>query len=147
MTRTAASPVCRLTHTAIMLAVIGLGTAAAFGIAVSLGGPARIAGLAAGIVAAASLVSLLPGLLHLKAENWGLAVLGASMARMLLVLAVGFAADPDGGRRAFWMGLVAGAVVVLVAETGLTVSTLQKLEREKRSSPAASGAGREQVQA
>lgn len=147
VTQTAASPVARLTHAALMAGVIAMGAATAMGVALALGGPARIGGLAAGVVAAASLVSLLPALLHLKPENWGLAVFGASTARMLLVLAVGFAVDPSGDRQAFWMGLVAGAVVVLIAETGLAVSALQKFEREKRTAPASPAAGREQVQA
>lgn len=147
VTRNAASPVCRLGHTAIMSGVIALGAGVALAVAVSMGGAGRTPGLAAAVVGVGSLISLLPGLLHLRAENWGLAVLGASMARMLLVLGLGFAADPSADRRAYWMGLVAGAVVILIAETALAVSTLARLERERVSKPAAPSAGREQVQA
>lgn len=130
-----------------MLAAIGLGAAVAFATGLALDGSSRTAGMSAAIVAVASLVSLLPGLLQLRAENWGLAVLGASMARVLLVIAIGFAAGPAGDRRAFWLGLVAGAVVVLIAETSLAISALQRMERTKRMPAGGLAGGGERVQA
>lgn len=132
-----------------MAAVIALGAALAFAIAAALGSGERTAGLAAAVVGAGSLISLAPGLLRLRAEHWGLAVMGASAARMLMVLAIGLAADPAGaGRRGFWMGLVAGAVAVLIAETALAVTTLQRIERDNRSRPGGgAAAGGERAQA
>lgn len=132
-----------------MAGAAALGCGAAVGMAAALGGSMKTGVVAAGVVLAASLVSLLPGVLRLRQETWGVAVLGASVARMLMVLALGLVIDSTAGldRRAFWLGLVSGAVIVLIVETALAVSALQKMERQKQSSPAGRPAGREQVQA
>lgn len=113
------------------MTLVGLGVA--IGTALAMGANPDTARWAALALAVASIASVAPAVLSVKPESWGLVVFGGSIARMMLVLLAGFLIDHGQplDRRAFWMGLVAGAVFVLIAETAVAISLLVKIERAK----------------
>ncbi len=116
---------------AVAMTMVGAGVVVATALAMN-GGPetARFAALALGV---GSIAGLAPAVLAVKPDSWGIVVFGGSIARMMLVLLAGYLIDNGQqlDRRPFWMGLVAGAVFVLIAETGTAISVLVKIERAR----------------
>ncbi len=157
--RSSSSLPARSAHVGVMLAATGAGAgvtaavALAFG-AGGLGGGGGTASLAVLVVLIAGVFGLVPALMHIGAESWGLAVLGGSMGRTLAALAIGLALDQGGGRQldreGFWIGLAAGLVVVLVIEVAFAVRTLQKMDFSSASAgraPSGGGAAHTNTQA
>jgi hypothetical protein len=119
-------------------ATVGAGLAARL-----MGGGEHVQMLAVLCVGCASTATFLPVLLAGKGRwgesNFGIVVLGASMARTLLLLALALVVSQ--GRelspRPFWIGILAGGGVVLMVESLLAVTLLARLEREKSAGPLA----------
>ncbi|MBK7404705.1 MAG: hypothetical protein IPJ41_08735 [Phycisphaerales bacterium] len=84
------------------------------------------------LVGALSLTGLLPSLTH-TTERFGLAVLGASILRMIALLAGAVVLTELAGQpnRPVWFGMLAGAVTALVAESAIAVAVLSAAERRK----------------
>ena len=122
----------------IMGAVSALAAAAACGIAMALGAGQATAMLALACVACASVATFLP-LFFGKDGTIGVMVLVASMGRMLMLLglAVFFAQTRHLSGRAYWLAILAGGGMVLVVETALAVTMLNRLERRKTPGSAA----------
>lgn len=115
-----------------MLVVAALSTAAAFAAARAIGGAGAVVLQTTALIAAVSLLGLLPVLVS-TAERFGLAVLGASMARLLLAMfaAVVLTEVVGVASRPVWFGVVAGAGLGLIAETTIAVAVLSAMERRK----------------
>ncbi|MDX2131657.1 MAG: hypothetical protein SFY69_06370 [Planctomycetota bacterium] len=80
------------------------------------------------VLLVSSVFTFAPALLHVSAERWGLVVAGSSMARMLALLSAGGLASrvvEDLPRQPFAIALLAGAGVVLVAETAMAIVILR----------------------
>lgn len=99
-----------------------------------MGGTQASIMLVAGALAAGLVVSLLPAVLTISADFWGVVVLGAGVGRGLLVMGIVFVAtenNPDLSSKPIFMGALVGTVLVLVAETAAAVTILSGLERVK----------------
>jgi hypothetical protein len=99
-----------------------------------LGGTQPSVLLLVAALAGGTLVALLPAVLVIGADFWGVTVMLAGVARGLLVLGVVFVAtenNPDLSKRAIYLGALAGTVLVLIVETAAAVSILSRLERAK----------------
>jgi len=121
-----------------MFVAIGAGLAFAIG----LRGSADSARLAALAVCVAGVVGFLPSLIRISGgmQTWGLLIFGASMMRMLALLAIAFyfMQVKEIVKQPYWLGVVSGGVTVLVLETIAAFVLLSRFEagRVKR---AASG--------
>jgi len=118
------------------MTIIGVvGALVASGAARAFGGESLTVTLAGATVLIATCATLFPGILVLRggAQTWGMLVMAASMARMLMVLGLGayFDETRELTRQAYWMGSVVGAAVVLAGETTLAIKILSRLERER----------------
>jgi len=129
----------RSLYAGLTLAVAAMATACAFAVARGVGGPDAPAPVVAGLVGVVSLVGLLPILVR-QAEHFGMAVLGASIARMLLAMFAAVMLTEVGGldSKPVWLGVVAGAGLMLVVESAAAIAVLSSIERKK-----AGGAGAE----
>jgi hypothetical protein len=94
------------------------------------GGPHVLA--AAGVVAGASLVGLIPAFIG-SAERFGVIVLMSSVARLLIVLVAATLLTEVAGhpRRPLWVGVAAGAAIALFAEAALAVFVIASLDRTR----------------
>ncbi len=99
-----------------------------------------VALLVTALVASVSLVGLLPALVT-RAQYFGLAVLGSSVARMLLGMfaALMLTQVGDAAARPVWLGSVAGLGLILVIESILAIAVLSHLERLRSAGPVAVG--------
>lgn len=116
-----------------LMVLVGLtATAVAFVAARAVGGPEAPALEPALLVAGVSVLGLLPVLVR-SAERFGLAVLGASVFRLLLAMFGALVLTEVSGleSRPVWLGVVAGAGLMLMAETAAAVAILASLERKK----------------
>jgi heme A synthase len=122
----------RSLYAGLTLAVAAVATACAFVVARATGGSDAPASVVAGLVGVVSLLGLLPVLVR-KAEYFGMAVLGASIARMLLAMFAAVMLTEVGGleSRPVWLGVVAGAGLMLVAESAGAIAVLSSIERKK----------------
>jgi hypothetical protein len=114
------------------------GIACAGGVAAMMGASDRVALLAATAVAAGSLATFLPAILNVDRQSWGLVVLGASMARTMLILVFALFIDKTrdlaDGRTALWIGTMCGAGLVLIIESAVSIRVLAALDRSASSS-------------
>lgn len=126
---------------ALGLGALALGVGVTVGVSLSMGASPRTAAIAAGALAGASVAGLAPGLLRVKAETWGLLVFGSSIARLMLVVLIGFILDNaiELDRRPFWLSLATGAVVILIAETVVAVRAISRFDKLRRTAPASAG--------
>jgi hypothetical protein len=114
-----------------MFVVIGAGLAFAIG----LRGSADSARLAALAVCVAGVVGFLPSLIRISGgmQTWGLLIFGASMMRMLALLAIAFYFMQVKAivKQPYWLGVVSGGVTVLVLETIAAFVLLSRFEAER----------------
>jgi hypothetical protein len=124
-------------YAGLMLGAGALAVGAAWLVAASGGG--NTPQLAAACTAFGAILSLVPAVFGPRREvgNWGMAVLGCSMARLLLMLGLGLAIAPAPAPRAYWMGIVAGAGTLLVCETGAAAFIITRLEQIRAARPGA----------
>lgn len=122
----------RSLYAGLTLAVAALATGCAFAVARTTGGPDAPAVAVAGLVGVVSLIGLLPVLVR-SAQSFGIAVLGASVARLLLAMFASVMLTEVGGMasRPVWLGVVAGAGLMLVAESAAAIAILSSIERKK----------------
>jgi hypothetical protein len=126
----------------LMIGLVSLG-AVLLGLGTTwfLGGSQPSILLVSGALAAGAVVSLIPALLMISAEFWGVSVMVAGVARGLIVLGVVFVAtenNPDLSKRAIYLGAMVGTVLVLIIETAAAVTILSKIERAKAVAKASS---------
>lgn len=119
-------------YAALTLAAGALAAIAAYAVARASAGPAAPALQPAALIAALSILGLLPVLVR-SAQNFGLAVLGASILRLMLALfgALILTEVAHLDTRPVWLALVTGAGIMLVAETAAAIAILTALERKK----------------
>ncbi len=115
---------------AIVAACI-VGAAGAFGLVGLLGGSSSAQLLSAGVVVVSSCFALLPavGSGRVTVSRWGMLVLMGTMGQTLGTLGVGLALSMRVGevsRRGFWIGAMAGTVVVLVVHVVVAIRTLKR---------------------
>jgi hypothetical protein len=117
-------PIPRTLYALAMTGATALALASAW--AVGGDGPTRTAALAA--LGVGSVCTFAPAALSVARERWGLVVAGASMARMLAIIAAGglfaevFAVAP----RAYVSALLVGGGLVLAAETVTAILLLSR---------------------
>ncbi len=117
-------PIPRTLYALVMTGATALALAAAW--VVGGDGPTRTAALAT--LGVGSVCTFAPAVLRVACERWGLVVAGASMARMLAIIAAGglfaevFAVSP----RAYVAALLAGGGLMLVAETTTAILLLAR---------------------
>ncbi len=135
-----ANPIHRGHYLGLMLGAISLAVASAIGVVLLKGSSTPTGQWAAIGLAVASLPTLLPALLRVHASNWGTLVFASSAARMLLVIAVGFAVSTGQAvdRKPFWFALLAGAIVVLLIESLVASIAIARRERLLGHTPPAS---------
>lgn len=128
----------RSLYAGAMVAVAVVASACAFVVARAVGEADGPAVLTAGVIGVVSLVGLLPILVQ-SAEHFGLAVLGASMARLLLAMFAAVVLTEVGSApsRPVWLGVVAGAGLALIAEATIAIAILSSIERKKAGQPGA----------
>jgi len=81
---------------------------------------------------AGSLATLIPLLLSVGKDFWGVVVLGSGVGRSLIVLAVCYAMQPANlPPRPLFMGALTFVLTLLLAETIMAVKVLSRLERER----------------
>lgn len=102
-------------------------------IAMLMGAPERVVLLTVLAVAAGSLATFLPAILSVERQSWGLVVLGASMARTMLILVCALLFDKTrdlgDARTALWIGAMCGAGLVLIVESVVAVRVLAAMDR------------------
>ena len=78
------------------------------------------------------MLGLLPVLVR-SAEYFGMAVLGASVARMLLAMFAALILTEVGNfeSRPVWLGVVTGAGLMLLIESTVAIAILMSMERKK----------------
>ncbi len=125
----------RSLYAGLMLVAGVVASACAFAAARAGGGPDAPALQIAAIVFAVSLIGLLPVLVR-SAEIFGLAVLGASVTRLLVAMFVAVVLTQIGTfeARPVWLGVVTGAGLLLVAESVAAITILLSIERKKAGS-------------
>jgi len=120
--------------------IMALATAAAalIGVGVTMGmrAPLDVVLAVVGVAVAGAFVTFLPALLNISKEMWGVAVLGSSMGRAILILGLTLAIDKvrtsTDGHAALWIGAVCGAGVVLVVEAAAAVRILSTMDKAAR---------------
>ncbi len=117
-------------------AMIG-GTAAAIGLGLLVsmadGGDSAVGARIALALGVALIPSLIPIAVWTREpqHTFGLLVFGASNARLLLVVALGWilASNPEVADRPLWFGLASGAVLLLAVETGAAAFVINRMHR------------------
>ena len=102
----------------------------------ALRAPADVLMAVGGVTVVGAFATFIPALLSISKEMWGVAVLGSSMARAILILAVTLLIDKTrttvDGHTALWIGAVCGAGVVLVVEAVAAVRILSTMDKAAR---------------
>jgi hypothetical protein len=123
----------RSLYAGIMALATLLGVAIASGVALMMGAPAKVAGLAAMAMVAGSFATFIPALLRIDRQTWGLAVLGASMARTMLILAIVLVIDRsrDFGEahKTLWIAAMCGMGAILVIESAAAIRILSAMDK------------------
>lgn len=81
-----------------------------------------------------ALATAIPVVLRIGRDHWGVVVMGAGVARLLLSLGYCYAireASPDVLSRPLFVGVVAGAVLLLITEVTTAIRILSALERQR----------------
>ena len=142
MNTTPTIPVPRATYGLIMGLSTMVAGAAAWLLAAWLGADAltlKSVVIASGLGA---LATAAPVVLSLDRDRWGVFVMGAGVARMLLSLGYCYAAreaTPELMARPLFVGVVAGAMLLLIVEVTVSIKILSALD-QRRAGAAATGA-------
>ncbi len=130
-----------------MLIATVVAAGASWALASSLGADSftlRTVLIAAAIGAAATMA---PAVLKIGRDHWGVFVMGAGVARMLLSVGYCYAVremSPEVLSRPLFVGVVAGALLLLIVETATSIKVLSALERRREmAAPAADATHRE----
>lgn len=134
MTTENAIQVPRARYGLVMAAATLLAAAVSWAVARGMG--ADSATLRAVLAAAAlgALPTLAPAVLRLGREHWGVFVMGAGCARLLLSLGYCYMAreaSPELASRPLFVGVVAGALLLLVVEVATSIKILSAMERRR----------------
>jgi hypothetical protein len=112
-------------------------TAAALGVtwvmATKSGGTPEDVQAALIAVAVGSVATFAPAMLRIGREHWGVAVLFCGVVRVMIALLVAWmlAKGANQSHRPLYMGIAAGAFLVLIVETFSTVKILSAIERRR----------------
>lgn len=130
----------RARYAGAMLLFSVLGVACAYLVAALLGGETDAALAAAAVVAGAALVGFIPAIIG-TAEHFGVAVLMASVGRLLIVLIAGLVLTQlgDAPKRPLWLGAVSGAVLILIAESAISIAVISAMDRRRTESRSSTG--------
>lgn len=112
--------------------------AVASGVAALLGADGATLGVALLAIAIGSLATLGPVIMKFGRESFGVAVMFAGAARMILALGVCYAAremSPDLNSRALFLGVGSAALFLMVVEVWTSIRILSAMERERASHP------------
>jgi hypothetical protein len=122
----------RLLYAGLMLVAAIAAGCCAFAVAHFTGGPDTPTFMIAILVAVVSLLGLLPVLVR-SADYFGMAVLGASMARLLLAMFAALILTEVSGHesRPVWLATVAGVGLMLIVESASATLILLSIERKK----------------
>ncbi|MFI4873072.1 MAG: hypothetical protein ACIARQ_14755 [Phycisphaerales bacterium JB061] len=122
----------RSLYAGLMLGAALAAGGCAYAVAHFTGGPDTPTLMIAVLVAVVSLLGLLPILVR-SAEYFGMAVLGASMARLLLAMFAAMILTEVSGvqSRPVWLATVAGMGLTLIVESASATMILLSIERKK----------------
>lgn len=125
----------RARYAAAMVVASAVGIACAYLVAHAMGGGRDVAVQAAAVVAGAAVVGFIPALIG-TAQHFGVAVLVASLSRLLIVLIAGLVLTQIGHapKRPLWLGAVSGAVVILIAESAVSIAVIAAMDRLRSAS-------------
>ncbi|MCA9272954.1 MAG: hypothetical protein KDA31_07915 [Phycisphaerales bacterium] len=126
----------RSLYAGLMLAAGAVASICAFAAANAVGSENAPALQTASLIFVVSMLGLLPVLVR-KAEYFGMAVLGASVARMLLAMFAALILTEVGNfeSRPVWLGVVTGAGLMLLVESTAAIAILMSMERKKADKP------------
>ncbi len=115
-----------------MVVIGALAMVAAGLISVVLGGDGQAIVIGSSALAVGIGISLAPIIVGVRLEMFGMAVLAASGARMLVVLGIVVAASVvmDLPRKPMGMGVGAGLLLTLIAETMIAMAILSRVNRK-----------------
>lgn len=120
-------------YAVLMALFVAIGASVAF--AIGMRGSDDSAKLAAMAVCLAGVVGFLPAVIRMSdgMQSWGLLIFGASMMRMLALLAIAFyfTQVKEIVKQPFWIGVVGGGVIVLLLETIAAFVLLSRFEAER----------------
>lgn len=129
-------------------AIVAVATLCAFALAAlvctRLGGDAPTLRRLMIALGAGTFASLVPAVLRISKEYWGLAVVVAGVARCLVLFAICFAAlenDPTLLKRPLMLGAAAAGGLLLIVETVAAIKILARLDRVASASRAGALAG------
>ena len=126
----------RAAYAGLMLVAVAAGLGLTAFVGYRIGGGAQTLMFALSALGIASLATFLPSIIVTRSgtQSWGLIVLGASMVRALGALVLGYIFESSNSldRRPFWIGLVSGAALILVAESVAAIMILARIERDKQ---------------
>ncbi|MBC7833497.1 MAG: hypothetical protein H7Y88_00165 [Phycisphaerales bacterium] len=122
----------RGSYTRAMAAICVVAIGAAALIPLALGGGSNAAMLAAATITVGGAATFLPVVLLPVSGNFGVLVVFTSGLRMLLVLGLALAFDQTRtlARTPFWLGVLSGAGLILIAESLVAVSMLSRTGRQ-----------------
>ncbi len=122
----------RASYGLTMAVVTALGLACAGVVAAGLGADARTVGFVLGTLAIASVATVIPAALSIGREYWGVAVLFCGTGRGLAVLAIAYILGQSGvPTRPLFIGVVSGAVLILILESIAAIRILAQIERRR----------------
>lgn len=134
LTTTVDNPVPTSTHALIMGVATLVAAGLSWGVASALGGDAftlRTVLIATGLGAIATAA---PVLFRARAEYWGVVVLAAGVGRLLLSLGLCYVVrqnSPEVLARPLFVGVVSGAILLLIVEVVTAVKILSAIERRR----------------
>ncbi len=134
MTSAPEIPVPRAAYGAGMLAASVAAAGLSWAVAAWLGGDSFTVRTVLIASAVGLVATLAPAVLRVGRDHWGVAVMGAGVARMLLSLGFCYAvreASPEVLARPLFVGVVAGAMLLLVVEATAAIRVLAALERRR----------------
>lgn len=118
---------------AVGMALVGaVSLAVSAAITAYLGGDGQTIVIGASALAVGILISLAPIIINIPTHSFGIAVVAASGARMLVAMAVVVIATAvlDLPRRPLGLGVGAGLLMSLIAETLLALAVLSRVNRK-----------------
>ena len=130
----------RARYAGAMLLASVLGVACAYLVAARLDAGDDAPLVAAAVVAGAALVGFIPAVIG-TAQYFGVAVLMASVSRLLIVLTASLVATKVGDTpaRPLWIGAVSGTVLILIAESTLSILVISAMDRRRTESASSPG--------
>jgi len=140
MTNAPEIPVPRAGYGLVMVAATLIGAGVSWVVAAQLGADPFTLRTVLMAAAIGALPTLAPAVLNVTREHWGVCVMGAGVTRLLFSLGYCYAArasSPELLARPLFVGVVAGAMLLLIVEAIAAIKILSAIERRRQISASA----------